>query len=479
MSRAAARTGRKGGAARFLKENAFEFVLLVLCSTCLSMEVGDGFNVAYETLFNLPFVIGSSAVLLAVCYLGAFVWQHQPRRTWIVALACIAVMGVVVWASVSIFQEGTSEYYSYAQRARVPDGTDAKTSYGFVLAIVPVLTFLLSRRRGLCVVLFALGIFVCGLVQWLFKEWLWVPFIGFLLGSGTLFILRTYRLQRGKASGLTVGSGRRAPGFHASVTAVLVPVVLVAASFGIWYGVIAPQNPQAAQLKLVQVTYQPQVDILTNYRKKAPSQIDRTQFSSEVDDRYTLYTSNPGGEGTVKTPEDDKSKNKIKMAGGGGVSYAFQNLSDNLNNITYGAPNWLPYLLVALLIALIVGAIMLRRYLRKRWYTSLDEHTQGYRVCALYDRITRNFQRMRLSKPAPATQSEWAQSTVGTMAAFEQDAHGTSYRELSDIYERVYYGHSDPSEGDVAAFESFWKVFYKNARKYSGPVRYIWRFWRI
>ncbi len=177
-----------GQLARFMRSVVPDFFLVWVLSVALHLTVSYAFNSGAALYGNLLLVGAVEFAVLAALFAGS--WSKRALVPSGVAVAIMAVVAIV--AGIATSTESLASGYSAI------DVAGNNLIFCLLLIAVPTVAYLLSRRPwGLVVLVFA-DILACGLVQYLYRDWVSaamgdVVTIVVLVATMALFVFQTYR----------------------------------------------------------------------------------------------------------------------------------------------------------------------------------------------------------------------------------------------------------------------------------------------
>ena len=110
---------------------------------------------------------------------------------------------------------------------------------------------------------------------------------------------------------------------------------------------------------------------------------------------------------------------------------------------------------------------------RKRRLNGLDPNDQAAFV---YDFFLGRFRRLGYGKTDSATILEYAEQQGAFLLNFTAE-DGTTFEEITDIYNRHLYSGEPVSPEEASHFVSMYDSFYKNAKTFLKTPKYIRKFW--
>ena len=460
--------GRSRRLALFLRAAAFDYALVLVVSAALVFTVSYGFNSAPDLRGNVALIAVACGALLVPLYAGS--WS---KRALPVAAAAYAVAAVGVVAALSALSPEPVELFVDGQ---VNDVDANYTVFGIVVALVPPIVYLLSRRTWGVAALFFLGVLACGSIQFLYRDWIasqpgTVAALVAYAGMGALFMVQGYRDGVMKSHIV-----KRTSFFGAFAFGVLGSLLCMAVGAALFFGVIAG-------LGLSTVDAKPFED----YFSRPVVEYDGAFEQQQVYDPDTA-TSNLSDEIDETSDDESGSDTSEETESGGGFTLVsaivdtlnLDDWSEAFEAIRFELPVSLKVLLGLLppfLVALVIWLRYRRRTARLR---KIEQRPLPERVALLYNFFMRSFKRLRIEKPPAATPLEFALSSSGELAGFMRNASQADLLGVTLIYQRAVYGAGNVSEADYAYVRDYYAAFFKNAHARMGHPKWaFWGFWRI
>lgn len=439
----------------YLKNSVWDFVLCVVAAAALSYTACSAFYSAqpYQSVLGVVAMVVISAVVEAALFLTS-----TSRRARVLGAVGIAVVVIVVLAVA--FATSTS--------STVLDDTAGNNVYFALCVLVPpLLVYPLSRRRWSTVVLIIVGIFFCAVIEYLYWYGHVIAFILFIASSVTLFIYRTYQRSLLNSESETLAfNSVTAAGVGLSIAAVLLAT-------GIFALVVAPLNPPNLVVKLITENYRVQTEDVRGVGSSTDTE-NLNEYSNKMSNK-TSETSNISGTETNKQTNDQTNKGNTSQQDVTNMTVnlgSSQNNQSQNGNLGINFPNWLPLVIAIIVILLIVGSILLKKYLRKRRFNKLTAGDNNDSADALYLFFLSRFQKFRVPQPGTLTLSEYGKAYSDTFTEFESMAEGPTFASLSDIYSANVYGKKDLTDEQISAFKEYYRSFYKRAARYIGRIKY-------
>lgn len=444
--------------ASYLKSSVWDLLLTAAVSMALCYMVLDGFYVD-PALQQGP----APALIALACNVALFAVAFNAKTARLGGLAYVAIL-IVVWVAAGALTPGGDIF------------ADTESNYlifTMTCTVVSTLCFLVSRRRAGAALLFICGAFISALVQLLYQRGHVAWLVVFAIAAIALVVFKNYQLSLRTAS--TVRSASMLPGF---ATALAAAVLAVGIGVGVWFGIIAPLDPGAVEIKLV-----------TEYRSLETKQVVGT---SNIFQTPNLDLSSSETNEAVRTTDDiQEDENGISWPATGNEEEEDdqdqQNtfLGLNLDSLqdTFDLqqnPMVMPLMvgLSLLIVALIAIYFIGRRYWRTRRLQRLQAKGPAAEFQGLFLFIVGRLERMGVAIPAGLTLAEFAHSTNTALAPYDQGAD-VRFSDLAQQYCSIIYGKAEPSQEALEAMERYYSSFWRTCREQLGNVRYLFKSLRL
>lgn len=422
---------------RYLKQKLADLLLCSAVSVSLIPVICSGFVLTDPWSQSMVVILIASLLLQLV-----FTLLSRRRAAIRLGIAAGAVLAAAVFAWM---------------RAENPlaGGGDSTFIFLLIQLLTPLLVFLLARSRAGCAVLFAAGVWICGLFRFLqYPEPDWCLFL-FLGGAAALFFLRVYTVCAERAE-----LGRVRAGGYAVQTVVICAAAL-AAAVGIYAGVIAPLDPATRELKLISE--------LRSMELMQVLGISGTEIILDPD-----LTADVPPEETETEQEDRPEEPELPEKEPEPSQSLMQSVSDALTQtadaIRYDETVRSRLWLLLLIPAAVIAAYVLRWLDRRRWRRRVRALSGESAVVNYYHFFLSRFRRMGLTRGSGQTLREYALSHAAQMEPF--DECGVSFQRLTGVYEAVVYGRHPVDEEELRDFERFYDGFYPALRRELGTLKY-------
>ena len=435
----------------YMKGAVWDFLLVALLAVSMTYQVLNCFYVDPSIQYS---VIPGAVAVVECAALVAMACNKKTVRIGAPIYAVVAIIAIVACgaATESVFTDDEANLMIVA----------------FVLVLTPTLVFLLSRKRTGCAFLFIICAFLVAIIEFFYmrSEIAWALIA--IVSSIALIIYRNYQLSARTAT--TIKKFSFVPGFAAALAGV---GIALAASAALWFGVIAPLNPSALDIKLVT-----EYRALETYPMKGVSSeyltpnMDMTSSEVNSDSRTTdqLFESEDG----IDTPANGNTPPENSATGQSAAYMGFDadSLSNMFDNINYKA------ITIALLVALCVALALIgvyfadRRVYRKQRLNKYSKLPATRQIEILYLFLVDKLKILGLGVPDGQTTLEYAKSIDSSVSRLDQ-VTGVSFRDLTGLYTAVTFGGYEADEADAELFRQYYRKFWKAARQYLGNMKYF------
>lgn len=458
--------------ATFIRSSLVDCALVLAVVLGVSHALLSSFDatVALRGAFGLQLAI--ALPMLIILYAGA--WSKRslaPAAAAVVAwaVAALAASAAMMPADVPFFADGF-----------VNDSPGNYPVFVVVMLAVTAVVYLLSRRVPGCAVLAFLVVAVCAGVQFLFRNWLSgeggaVAFACCLVGSAALLIFQRYRACAYAAEQLSSPAFGRAALFAVAAVGVACAVggILFACAIqplGLGTPVIRPFEQNIVR---------PVIEYTGVYDSVKVENPDlKSSLVGEEED--TTSENTDGGSDPEQTDDPDQGAGSpIAQFIESLQTYSQDSWDEGADPVAYDRLR-LGALLAALAVALLAAAVIgARIYWRRVRLRRIADRTPAARVLYLYRFLCGRFAKLGISKPASATPLEFAVARRQDMVPFTRGAGKIDFVRVTLLAQRAAYGTGDVTEAEYAQVERYYRVFFANARREVGTLRWLWLFWKI
>lgn len=443
----------------YLRQSLWDYILCIcaassLCSSCLI-----AFQATSPLQGNVPLVIAVNAAILALLFIIAY----RPLSAGIGAAALVVVFCVAIVAAWRI--SGVEILFG--------DGQGNGVFAVIIFTLSSVLTFVLSRKKTLTIVLLVGGAILSAAMEYLYWQGHVLSIAIFIISAGALIAYRNYQ------DGLR-GSQTEAVSFSTTAIAtVLVTALGTGLSFGLFAVVISPLSPPNVVVKLITEHKRVQEEHLRGVGDTLNVE-NKNLFSLNTSTEQQDATGNEGQLQQKNNMDDVKQANSDQTSANAGSAFALDKPSDeNATAVSMHVPEWAPFAIGALIIALIAAAILIRKALRHRWLASLKTKRPSEQAEEYFLYFLRSLGRMDVPMPHHQTIREYAKSIEPQAQDFEQTDGSPAFTALATTYGEVVYGAKEPEESELRAFDDYYAAFHKRSVRFVGRAKYLIVFFRI
>ena len=444
------------GLGRYLRNSLWDILLCVAASSSLCYACLIAF-LATHPFQSMPWlIIGSCAVIELVLFVIAYNFRSAVIGSGLFVVA-VGAISIAAWSTSSapgLFDDVV--------------GNNALLVFMIVLCAVAV--FALSRRKIPCLVLLVLGLILCAAIEYLYWDGQVIATALFALATACLYAYRNYQQK-------LMGSDSEEISFGATTLAAgLTGLLSILLAVGVFMLFIAPLQPPSLTVKLLTKHVRLDEEHVVGTGDEV-SVINEMLFSWNVKDETPLQDTSDG-----KEPDSDDRDNQ-----GGETDQDTAGSSLNIDGtgvdlasaVRIRVPDWLPIAMPFIVVLLIALVIAVRKLLRRRRCNRIRALPGDERVKQFYLMFIRAFGKMKMATPHSQTLREYATNAAGEIARFEGTVEEPAFASLTESYCRIVYGDGYPDDEEVAAFDEYYKTFYRNARKFVGVVKYLPLFFRI
>lgn len=419
----------------------WDYVLCLLCQTGLIFHIFSGFVLEDGVSRSIPLTI----LLLAVLDLAYFGFSFNRLLSILGVIVCLAAAAMFFcWAV--LFQAFEDE---------------SANSLGITLALillVSVVVYLLTRRRAGIIILFIAGTLIDAGAHFLQYEIMLWPFLVFEAAVFLMYLYRNFMI-----TGKEVHTGKVKIPVFAGQTVVLCLIALFI-SLGLYYGVVRPMNPPTKELELISAMEERDLLWLFGIEKK-PEKPKPEQPSPEEEKPAEEPEKDPEQPPEAEQKQEKQTEPQDPAAG--------QNEPENpAAGETGGFFKKHKAMGILLLVVIALAAAFVAWYLRKKkWQERVERLSPENRVINYYRYFLSRFARLGYSRQPQQTLLEYAEDLSGKMQGFESG--GITFEQLTKVYVDTYYGARPVSEEEAGRFRSFYNGFAKNLKEKIGPFRYF------
>ena len=459
---------------RYVKSIAGEFLLLLISAASFACVIENAFFLS-SVQMREPITVALTAVLLVILYFAAY----QRKRMVFGIVAYIAALAVALGMALA-FSTGENVY------------ADAEGNYlylAFCIVFAATGSFLLTRSLPGAALWFLVSAFACSVVQAFYQCNQLALSLVVSAAALALAIYRNFNLGLMRAD--AVRKATRASGLLTALGAVAAAGAIALAG---WFMVIAPMNPQVAEIKLITEYRQLPVDYLRGVADEQPVlNLDLTTDRDHLSDdsyRYTTDDLQVGESDVVLSAQEVLDQQTL---GGGATDTGTGNDASKQGGLDpdsldqeFDAQSYsevFPYIVlvliaIALIVALVVAFFLWRRHRRIVRLRTMLQGPPADQARAIYQFLLSRFNRLGFKVPPGFTLSEFAAAQATRMAIFDSTA-GAAFADLTRTYEEITFGSREPSDKDIVPFIAYYLGFWKAARAYLGNFKYFFKSFRL
>lgn len=452
----------------FFKSALPDFLLVLALSCALVLTVSFAFESVPAYRSN-PFIATAiCAPSLLICYAGTI----SRRAVLPAALATVAYSVLVCWLAIAIMPEGVPIFVDSA----LNDVAENYLTYAVICVVVPPLVFLLSRRAVGLVFLFLLSTITCAWVQFLYRDWaenngLLISVLVLVL-TGMLFVFQTYRTS-------VLGAKRAKKTMFGFVLlyAGLLSCACAAIAAAVFFGILQPLGLQTLDVRPFQEYYSvPEIEYSGVYDNQQVESDTKTTNQTNDEQKDSNQNAEGGQESdTSEEPQADPSSPVQQFMS----QFSDDSWNQEFNPINYETFNHTAIIVTLCILAFVAALILLRRSRRLARLKKIESKPAAYQVCWLYNFINSRLKRLKIERPKTLTPMEFALTSQRRLLEFSEGTGGVDYVRITDIYQRTCFGANNPTAAELKDIKAYYLAFFKNARHYSGNIKWLWRFWRI
>ena len=443
----------------YLRASGWDFLLCLVLSASIGFVNCGAFFVNANLQFN-PVAL----IALPIPFLLALFFAAYSRRT-VIAGAVLVVALLVVGCIGAFALSGGATMFE--------DAEDNPVNFVVIMGLTTIVVFLMTRRRWLSRVFFVVAVVDICFVEFMYKQGYWYALVIALVAAGAMVVYRNYR------SNLADTSVESVSFTSAFAVGAVYALCLVGVACAVFFALIAPLHPPAAEIKLFTryMNYE-QVE-MTGVGDKSTTD-DKDNTTNQTNEQLRQSGQQPKDEGEQEQ-EQEAQMNPLDALGLGALSDLAQDAAkalQDLFNFLLENPVFIPPF-VLLVLAVLASPYAIKKLLRKRWYDKTCAMAPSACVERFYAFFLKRFRLLKVRKADSSTLQEFAADAGGALAEFAQNEQHVGFGELTEIYSRAAYGKLEPSEQELSMYRAFYAHFYKAFVQESGRFRYMLRFFRI
>ena len=443
----------------YARHSVWDFVLCTiaacgLCQVCL---------IAFQSTSALQGQPWVTIPVVALITLLLFVIAYRTRT---------AAVGGVLFA-VAACVATLAAWYATGAQSLFADGPNNGAYMVLMLLWPPVLVFLLSRKRVGSIALLVIGFILCALMEYLYWQGQVLAVIVFGVAAAALIAYRNYQM------GLAGSATEQLSFGSAAAAGVVVSLVALLLSCGVFALVIGPLDPPQVTLKLITQHVRVQEEHLRGAGDTMSAQ-NKDLFSMNVSDEQQKANGDNGQMNQQQNQDDSLNVDNQTVAdAGGALNIDNKDDEDSGQAISIQVPDYVVFIAIVLVVLIVLAVIALKKLLRARWLAKVRELPAAAQVQGLFLYFMRSLVKMKVPPLTLQTLNEYAVAIEPQTTYFEQTAEACAFTRLAQDYGAVVYGGVQPSDEQLAAFHDYYAAFHRRARAYVGRIKYLLLFFRI
>lgn len=426
----------------YLRLHGWDFLLTVLIAIGMHLNTFSAFMIKESYMTNYLLVTVVTTLVMAVMY----VIGYSRRNT---------IIGAAGWG---IFLIGWIIYLRANDLIDLTEGADETIpAFWTIVLFGSAVIYLLTRNRKVLYAAAPIGLMFCGIFRFLEYP---VSTFGLFLFVAALLLEILFLTYKDSLLSATYGNFKIS---HFVMQSVALVTVIVMLATGAFYGIVKPLDPPTQDLKLI--TKLMQFDIL-ELLGVASTQEVRDPNQDEDEDKDDEEP--PEEEEEEKDEEDEKENEEDETKE--------SDEKIDASTMSYEERNYLAFFITALVLLLLAAPFAVKYFLRARRRRRLNGLDASNQAAFVYDFFLSRLKRIGVGKSDDQTILEYAEQQEGVLENFTAE-DGTTFEEISDIYNHFLYSKVPVTPEEARKFLSMYKSFYKNARAFVGPWKYLLKFW--
>ena len=250
---------------------------------------------------------------------------------------------------------------------------------------------------------------------------------------------------------------------HFIEQSIAIVTVVVMLSTGVFYGIVKPLDPPTRDLKLI--TKLLSFDILELLGVASTEEV-KEPGENEDDDKDDQKEQEQQQEEENEEEDQEDEQNRES------------NEQISASTISYEEEDYTVYWVTALIVLLLAAPFVIKYALRARRRRRLNGLDASNQAAFVYDFFLNRFRKLGYGKADNVTVLEYAEQQGEFLQNFVA-SDGTTFEEISDIYNHYLYSKVPVTSTEAGQFLAIYDSFYKNARAYVGPWKYLLKFWAL
>ena len=425
---------------QYVKLHAWDFLLTVLIAIGMHLNTFSAFLIRESYMTNYLLVAVVTTVVMAVMYVIGY-----NKRNALIGAGGIG-LALIIW----IIYLRANDYLD------LEDGADETfPAFWTIVLFGTGVIYLLTRNRKILFGAAPIGLLFCAAFKFL-EYPVSVPGLFLLVIAIILEIL--YLVYKDSLLNADYGNYTLRHFIEQSIAIVTVVVML---STGVFYGIVKPLDPPTRDLKLI--TKLLSFDILELLGVASTEEV-KEPGENEDDDKDDQKEQEQQQEEENEEEDQEDEQNRES------------NEQISASTISYEEEDYTVYWVTALIVLLLAAPFVIKYALRARRRRRLNGLDASNQAAFVYDFFLNRFRKLGYGKADNVTVLEYAEQQGEFLQNFVA-SDGTTFEEISDIYNHYLYSKVPVTSTEAGQFLAIYDSFYKNARAYVGPWKYLLKFW--
>lgn len=425
---------------QYVKLHAWDFLLTVLIAIGMHLNTFSAFMIRESYMTNYLLVAVVTTVVMAVMYVIGY-----NKRNALIGAGGIG-LALIIW----IIYLRANDYLD------LEDGADETfPAFWTIVLFGTGVIYLLTRNRKILFGAAPIGLLFCAAFKFL-EYPVSVPGLFLLVIAIILEIL--YLVYKDSLLNADYGNYTLRHFIEQSIAIVTVVVML---STGVFYGIVKPLDPPTRDLKLI--TKLLSFDILELLGVASTEEV-KEPGENEDDDKDDQKEQEQQQEEDNEEEDQEDEQNRES------------NEQISASTISYEEEDYTVYWVTALIVLLLAAPFVIKYALRARRRRRLNGLDASNQAAFVYDFFLNRFRKLGYGKADNVTVLEYAEQQGEFLQNFVA-SDGTTFEEISDIYNHYLYSKVPVTSTEAGQFLAIYDSFYKNARAYVGPWKYLLKFW--
>ncbi len=440
---------------KYFKDSLWDYILCVIISATLSFCIMQGFYLPEKLTGNISVIVLVSMVINLLLFITAY--NRNTIKGSILLLITITTICLLLIRRDVWILDGAIE------------GSSGHSLYYLILFLTVIITFLLSRTRLGAVFVFITGVLIIASVSFLlYGDNNYGLFI-FLISSTCLFFYRNYRYQA-----LHISTDSTAFFAFARLTFIIC-AISISLSFLTYIVVIKPLDPPTRKLQLItKLMSLPIVEKMGVSSKVHIFDPETTSDQSNDEERISDKEGEQEKEKQSDKNENDsenKESEDLKSIKGSSAP------TNSARAISYMSKDYRWLIAICSVFILIVMMILSKIWWINKRLLKIKQKEKNIQIISLYNYFLKKLELVGLPSMESDTPIEYSKRLDEKTERFFTDKD--DFKKLSQIFEKIYYGNSIPTDTEHELFLKCYSQFSKRCRETLGFNKYLKVFFRL